>query len=664
MRYSQSKSDINYPQYEQNVRNTVRANQEKSRKLLEGIDDTSFLKEHFEEYQKSLDFTGSLVLNNEPKHPKLTAFFLGQRPSRILREGDTYVTRWPDYLLALNPHFRSKQKIDHCIKMYQDSVETINSIVYNQLAQEDELWYNALLDYAKNAILTLFNTLMVIEKQNKIIKGKEEIHQTVREILIQKMKYAIQSYYGQLLDTKAYNEWTYESIVFSEEEKQMVQSYFCESMVSRSLSRPEATHPLTILSSCWLARQDNADVDTIVTMPAWSTEIWFLLQYLYTITNPDKKEPHLLQLPVSLHSTQDKGWQNDTVYQNFLQIIKEQIPWKSKVLIADDNSSTWSTVTTMENLIYQWSSWTKTSTFVTEVDLIRVLRWQDDLNRKHVASEELFCYSTNILPVAQTKKMKDLKKEKELARLASYYMDVSNQETDSIKKIMYTLYADIINDPTKYHISPEINFKDEESIKQEQEKNNTIIRFRGTFLSNFYPCIVSYKWMEYASVEHAYQAAKFDDDVNVYLSDEQRIKINEILTKKLSEPSARFGKRTQAVVLDTNDKIFTHPLLDAGDIKSIIDAIYDNKLFESVRLNVVKDRDDKKLWIMIDLLLQKFAHEPLKTLLLGTQQKYLIEWNSRGDQYRWWSKGKTNEIEKWDNYLWRCIMHIRKNIGT
>jgi N-glycosidase YbiA len=38
--------------------------------------------------------------------------------------------------------------------------------------------------------------------------------------------------------------------------------------------------------------------------------------------------------------------------------------------------------------------------------------------------------------------------------------------------------------------------------------------FRGkyNFLSNFYPCQVEYEGMTYSTVEHAYQAAKFDDD--------------------------------------------------------------------------------------------------------------------------------------------------------
>lgn len=40
------------------------------------------------------------------------------------------------------------------------------------------------------------------------------------------------------------------------------------------------------------------------------------------------------------------------------------------------------------------------------------------------------------------------------------------------------------------------------------------MRFRGkyNFLSNMYPCTILYQGKQYASVEHAYQAAKFDEE--------------------------------------------------------------------------------------------------------------------------------------------------------
>jgi predicted NAD-dependent protein-ADP-ribosyltransferase YbiA (DUF1768 family) len=214
--------------------------------------------------------------------------------------------------------------------------------------------------------------------------------------------------------------------------------------------------------------------------------------------------------------------------------------------------------------------------------------------------------------------MNDLKKQKELSRLASYYMQCASEESDKKQKIAYTLYAQAISDPTKYHISPHINFNDDDHIKQEQEKNNSIISFRGTFLSNFYPCSVSYNNTLYKSVEHAYQAAKFTHDINTYLSDSQRNIINMMLEKKRQEQSKRIDKRTISVVIDKSDSIFTHPDLDAGDIKSIMDCVYDNPEFESVRQHFDPDWDEKKLLIMIDLLLQKFDTEPCKTWLMET----------------------------------------------
>ena len=127
------------------------------------------------------------------------------------------------------------------------------------------------------------------------------------------------------------------------------------------------------------------------------------------------------------------------------------------------------------------------------------------------------------------------------------------------------------------------------------------------FLSNFYPSIVTYEGEVYATVEHAYQAAKTLD-----------LKERETIRKTFSPGKAK-------------------------------------KLGKTVLIR--EDWEEIKVEVMYHLLQQKFSNPDLKEKLLATGEVYIEETNTWGDTF--WGccpqgKGK--------NMLGILLMAIRRDL--
>jgi len=163
-----------------------------------------------------------------------------------------------------------------------------------------------------------------------------------------------------------------------------------------------------------------------------------------------------------------------------------------------------------------------------------------------------------------------------------------------------------------------------------------ISEFRHTFLSNFYSASVYYQGESYLSVEHAYQAMKFENSSFKNVSEEDIIKINKRL-----ESRGTFIKKEMLPYM------FTSTSMTAGTSKTVANQLR--------RLGYVrKDWDDAKLPIMIELVIQKFSNISLFQRLEKTGDKYLIEGNDWGDTY--W--GVVNGRGR--NVLGRLLMSIRE----
>ena len=136
------------------------------------------------------------------------------------------------------------------------------------------------------------------------------------------------------------------------------------------------------------------------------------------------------------------------------------------------------------------------------------------------------------------------------------------------------------------------------------ETEGPIDSFQGEyrFLSNFWPCRVEMDGQEYASTEHAYQASKFDR------------KDREPFLTCTPGAAKRMG-----------------------------------------RGRVVQQAD--KLTVMEMLVRQKFSAEPLRSMLLATGDREIIEGNTWNDIY--W--GVCNGVGA--NHLGKLLMQVRKELA-
>jgi len=134
-------------------------------------------------------------------------------------------------------------------------------------------------------------------------------------------------------------------------------------------------------------------------------------------------------------------------------------------------------------------------------------------------------------------------------------------------------------------------------------------KYEYRWLSNFVPCNIELDGQMYKSVEHAYQSAKSEDDLNW----------KEFCVLETS--SAEVKRQAKLIILR-------------------------------------KDWDIVKENIMMDCLRQKFSQEPYKQLLLDTKNEQIQEGNWWGDDY-WGVSLKTGQGQ---NKLGKMIMKIRQEI--
>jgi ribA/ribD-fused uncharacterized protein len=124
------------------------------------------------------------------------------------------------------------------------------------------------------------------------------------------------------------------------------------------------------------------------------------------------------------------------------------------------------------------------------------------------------------------------------------------------------------------------------------------------FLSNFYPCSISYEGIIYPSSEHAYVAAKSDD---------------------------------------TRDREYIATINNAGKAKQYSRRLILRDGWDSMRVNV-----------MLDIVSIKFRHEDLSNALVNTGNEELVEGNYWGDTF--WGQ---SPIGTGQNNLGKILMEIR-----
>ncbi len=150
--------------------------------------------------------------------------------------------------------------------------------------------------------------------------------------------------------------------------------------------------------------------------------------------------------------------------------------------------------------------------------------------------------------------------------------------------------------------------------------------------SNYYESPVIIKGLTYPSVEHYYQASKFNDEwyKNIIIKSSTPNKARVLANQ---ETGGGYKWRT--------------------DLNEVI------KESKEKGVKMRKDWDEMKLWFMMLGVLNKFKNnEKLKALLLSTENKKIIE-DSPRDNY--WGIGKDG---KGENMLGRVLMCVRKLLSA
>lgn len=590
-----------------------------------------------ENYMSYFSLAGAIRLSSLKMLRGSQSYFTNrQRPrmfERFSKQGDTYILRGPGYLMALDPHLSLLEKLDIYVSDVTEAAKVLKDTFDGVQKQHFEI--APVLDYMKNALITVFNAYTNREKHGDLNLTNDHYQQNKKKLLAlasQSTLYFYLSLVGDLnrshvselcrhLDEGALQSAT-ETI------KKEFRDYKFSSL---NVVRPEASHPLVLAGFAWLMWKKYCEVKYIFGMPSGGTELACLVKEFFNYSGAEDVE--LVLLPISLHSIKLSGHTapqsikhlKKLVPKKKLEILRDKQPIYA--LIVDDNSATGQTMQKAREVVTRANKSITVCCAVAEADIVRAAQKIKGGNRHtKVANPVLYAHAINILPVSSLIMPKhDLKEVVEIRLLTHDYRAQTKSPEVSIGDV---IYHNVIADSIEYKY-------DHEAVS----KNPSVIHtFKDSFLSNFYSVNVSYKKRHYPSVEHAYLRQKFD-----------LVQLKTLDHAKVEQLNDIFKFKGLSLQLTDFSDIFYNDKITANTIKRISVKLkawgYERPDWDSIRLKT-----------MIDLQIKKYAHNELRQMLLNTGDKLLIEGNDWNDTY--W--GVSNE--RGHNYLGRILMELRKLI--
>lgn len=540
-----------------------------------------------------------------------------------------FILRGPRYIAAIDPHLSVLQKLRIYYEDVCDGIDFISNRIFNQNKKYIEL--SPILDYIKNALVTLYNAFTHKEKLGQL-ELRNPIYQSQKKELLFAVEEAVICYYLSLV-----NECSEDmilkltSVLNKNHIKKIIDTIADEfkdfKFSSKAMVRPEASHPLILAAFAHNLFEKFPNVKIIFGLPAGGTELTCLVHKYWEYKSG--KNTLMVLLPISLHSLKnDFGRRRKSkLSKQYSSLIPSSNLDSSSInsLLIDDNSATGGTIEVAQKFISKYNKSVRLVCLVAEADTMRTkLRFKNDKKVSKIAHPIVYAESIGILPISKLIKPKnDLKEIIESRLLQKHYLD-KNQQSSLFKRIKASVIADAIENKSEYLFS---SFNEENSIQA----------FKHTFLSNFYSVKIHFQGKSYPSVEHAYISKKFRPDVFKNLSLGQIAELNQI-----------FKMKGIAQELTDFSNIFFDKNIPAGIVKRI-----SNKLKGWGYKN--DDWDDIRLDLMINLLWLKFSNTEMRHLLMKTKGKYLVEGNDWNDTY--W--GINNKTKKGENFLGRIIMKIR-----
>ncbi len=571
------------------------------------------------DFAKRFSIDGSLRSNVDPRTGAYKDFF--SRKGRVSIEHGAYYFRGERYLAADDKRrdvsataeiFR--EDFEDALRMLALEVDTKNESTFLEKA--------ALLDCMKNSAISMLTAIIQEEKIGRFRLDDKEYQQS-RESLVQVAQHCVHAYYGFITGENNVYEHAYKAIGNHQEGVAQASEYILKRNTAGTFNkgyftRPELANPLVLLASAYTNVIECKEVypEVIIGPPAGGVELAYLQQIAFSTLR--SKDCDVLLLPISLHSikkTFPEGVLQEQGVVEYIQHASALLTGKN-VLLVDDNSSTGRTIQKIYDLLTEYAPPSNFSVSVAEADLIRSRIDKSSPKRTHVASDAVFSRAIQVHPVSRVLKQRlSLREAIERLRLALPETRLQREKEAKVRSVVTRAFADI---------STAASFN-----------NESISVFRGTFLSNFFPCVVQYGGKTYPSVEHAYQAQKFNADIFRSVSPAIREEVFETLKGRWVQKKY---KKLAEVFADTE--------LPPGKIK-VAAGILQKQGY------IVPDWEKKRVAIMADLLIQKFTNPHLRSLLDATKGTYLEEGNTWGDVF-WGTYNGTGK-----NILGRLLMTIR-----
>lgn len=241
-------------------------------------------------------------------------FFTSKDDRFLPKQGDNgYHLRGLRHIVAIDPNTSLPQKLDQLGDDYADGIHVLSEAGVLPERQHYEL--APILDYIKTVAVTTFNGLVYGEKRG-VLRIDDEDYQDKRRKLAEYTSKTVRAYYLSLLDSMTSQDL---DAVLDVEGQQVLLSTINElvgdfrnyTFSSEYIVRPESTHPLTILGTTYLAVQRYPDTETVVGLPAGSTELACAIAQGYDFLG--NRQVNLALLPFSLHSLKHEGGISDSL---------------------------------------------------------------------------------------------------------------------------------------------------------------------------------------------------------------------------------------------------------------------------------------------------------------------------------------------------------------
>ena len=619
MRYSKDKASLpkNAPEFDfQGISEDVKTRFIRQRRFLiarKGPTSTNLFSPKF----YSID--GGLVASKDAFDRHAPDFF--KRSRRTLHIGEQVHLRGTRYTISSNPTFELRQKLQNFREDLDEALVAIQS-------SRHAFFQLGLADYVKNSIITMFNSFLQDEKLGRY-RFEQVNYQAVRREGQVYAQAAVDLYFGVLLQERQISANGFRTLVdkrrtFDKLQDHILDEYERGVFSSRHITRREVSHPVTIaVASTLFARFGHPRFDAIVGLPSGSTELAFAHTTAQRVFK--RRVSEVLFVPVSLHSSKDEFDAHGLRGSDLTRWAKQHSKSleRKNLLVVDDNSSTGQTVQFVVDALQALRP-RSLDIAVAEADIVRSEIDLHNPARKMVASRSLYKHSVGVLAVSKKLNPKiDLnelyERRKMLACVRKRYIE-DNQNLP--RQIIGKVYADLIKTRT-------------EDVLKALCNEDIVRRFRKTFLSNFYAARVSIESFEYESVEHAYQAMKFEPGAWTKVTESDVDAINR-----------KLRPRGASITREELPKLFVNPDISAGTSKIAANYL---RILGHVR----PDWDDVKVVIMTELLVQKYADKDLYDLLVATRGKYLIEGNDWNDTFWGECDGRGR------NVLGRMLMTIR-----